>query len=774
MLPARLHERLEPGAAPPRRGELVVYWMRGAVRVDENPALEVASLASAALKAPLVVYQCVSTGVPWASDRHVKFALEGAREVQRALESRGVRCVLEVRAEAFSSELFARAAVVVTDFVPVPSWRAADVEAEKFAPLWRVDASCVVPVWSATSMFESLEALRAARATEWRLRVEAWPETNAAVSGREEREVAGVYAVDHSVAPVHHVCGGARAAMQRWRTFRDGGFVGDASLLSAHLQYGHLSPFTVLREAAAVASDDARDFVERFLGERELAWNFCLHHEKPAHVDALPDWARETLRAHERDGRTQVPSWEQLARAQTGDLLWDAAQRQLLTHGELRDDVRATWLSALIPWTRTTAEALHVAVELNTRYALDGNDPTSYLRIARCFGAFETPSPLDATYFGTVRARTTQQHARLLDVAEFERRAHRPSRGSPLTVAVVGAGVAGAAAARALVDAGHVVTLFDRGRGAGGRLSTRTEGPLRFDHGAPYFTVRDERFARWARGWWQERALGQWRGVIEGEPRGEAGDLVKLLGTPSMDVVVKRMLLGLDARFGVDVKGLTRDGSRWRLLDASGHPLGEYEVAVVATPAPRAAELIDPSSYQLASRVRDVVMDPCWAVLAHFNEGVGLAWDGLRNHVGPLAWLARNSSKPERPLLAGESWVLHASAEWSRAHLEDEPDAVSAALMDAFWATTGARAQVPVFVTAKRWRYAVTQKALGESCLWDAATQLAVCGDWCLGARVEDAFLSGTAAAARINSIAGGELPTSEPPRAPESQLPLI
>lgn len=745
MLPTRLQERLEPGAPSLRDGECVVYWMRGAVRADENASLEIAALTAAELKKPLVVYQCVTTGVPWASDRHVKFAREGAEEVQRVLEARGVRCVLEERREAFSVDVFASAAVVVTDFVPVPSWRAADVEAGKVTPLWRVDASCVVPVWSSPLVEASVGLVTPA-------------------SG----------GVDHSVAPVHHVRGGASAALMRWRAFRDGGFVGDASLLSAHLQYGHLSPFTVVREASAVDSDEARKFVEQFVAERALAWKFCMQHVKPAHVDALPDWARETLRLHERDGRTQVPSWEQLARAQTGDLLWDAAQRQLLTHGELSDELRRTWVSALIPWSRTTADALNLAVELNTRYALDGNDPTSYLRIARCFGAFETPSPLEATYFGTVRARTTQQQARLLDVAEFERRAHRPSRGSPLTVAVVGAGVAGAAAARALVDAGHVVTLFDRGRVAGGRLSTRAEGPLRFDHGAPFFTVRDERFARWARGWWQERALGQWRGVIEGETRGDASDLVKLLGTPSMDVVVKRLLLGLDARFGVDVKGLTRDGSRWRLLDAQGHSLGEYEVAVVATPAPRAAELIDPSSYELASRVREVVMAPCWAVLVHFNEGVGLEWDGLRNHVGPLAWLARNSSKPERPVLGGESWVLHASAEWSRAHLEDAPEEVSAALMDAFWATTGARAQVPLFVTAKRWRYAVTEKALGENCLWDAATQLAVCGDWCLGARVEDAFLSGTAAAARINAIAGGELPSSEPPRAPESQLPLI
>jgi renalase len=35
------------------------------------------------------------------------------------------------------------------------------------------------------------------------------------------------------------------------------------------------------------------------------------------------------------------------------------------------------------------------------------------------------------------------------------------------------------------------------------------------------------------------------------------------------------------------------------------------------------------------------------------------------------------------------------------------------------------------------------QKPLGQSHLWDAATGLGAGGDWCLGHRLEDAFISG-------------------------------
>ena len=65
--------------------------------------------------------------------------------------------------------------------------------------------------------------------------------------------------------------------------------------------------------------------------------------------------------------------------------------------------------------------------------------------------------------------------------------------GHPLGVAVVGAGIAGAACAAGLQQAGLNVTLFDKSLGVGGRLATRrtlwtgpdgVEHAVEFDHGA--------------------------------------------------------------------------------------------------------------------------------------------------------------------------------------------------------------------------------------------------------------------------------------------------
>ena len=51
-----------------------------------------------------------------------------------------------------------------------------------------------------------------------------------------------------------------------------------------------------------------------------------------------------------------------------------------------------------------------------------------------------------------------------------------------------------------------------------------------------------------------------------------------------------------------------------------------------------------------------------------------------------------------------------------------------------------------------RWRYANIQRQAGEPCFFDAANQLAACGDWCIEGRVEAAFLSGQALAEKFKA----------------------
>jgi predicted NAD/FAD-dependent oxidoreductase len=152
---------------------------------------------------------------------------------------------------------------------------------------------------------------------------------------------------------------------------------------------------------------------------------------------------------------------------------------------------------------------------------------------------------------------------------------------------------------------------------------------------------------------------------------------------------------------------------------------------------------------RLADRLKDVGISPCWAALLGFDERLDLAFDSAWASDSPIGWLARNNSKPGRD--QAESWVLHATREWSEDNLEDEADTILPRLCEAFGVLTGLSV-TPAFRAAHRWRHALAHRPLGEAFLLDEDQRLGVCGDWCLAGRVEAAFQSGTALAGRILS----------------------
>lgn len=325
-------------------------------------------------------------------------------------------------------------------------------------------------------------------------------------------------------------------------------------------------------------------------------------------------------------------------------------------------------------------------------------------------------------------------------------------------VAVVGAGVAGLACARGLVRAGAAVTAFDKGRGPGGRLATRRidspSGPLAFDHGAQFFTARGARFAAEIARLTALGAVQPWtapvlrtRGRQAASP---ARDDVVHVGAPGMSALVKALADGLDVRFGATVTGLHREKGRWRLAGEGLEDAGPFDAVVVAVPAEQAAPLLSPVASALAIEAARAETGPCWAVMAAFDAPVTAPYAGLQTEDPVLGWIALEATKPGRAP-APARLVLHARIGWSKAHLEDAPETVSAALI------TAARRFLPdlpdpVVAVAHRWRYAQVQKPAGSAYGWDADLRLGVCGDWRLGPRVELAWDSGDALAAAMAS----------------------
>jgi predicted NAD/FAD-dependent oxidoreductase len=320
----------------------------------------------------------------------------------------------------------------------------------------------------------------------------------------------------------------------------------------------------------------------------------------------------------------------------------------------------------------------------------------------------------------------------------------------PRNIAIVGAGLAGLSCAKTLEAHGVAVRLFEKSRRPGGRMATRRVevegGTHAFDHGAQYLTARGAQFAA----------------VLEAMRAATWPDDNRKVGQPTMATITRGLADGLDIVVNRHVVEIAGAPGAWVLRhhDAAaitpGAPLpdqaptedGPFDAVALAIPSPQAVPLLAGPAPHLADVLRGVVMAPCWTLLAAFASRLPLP-DTLRLSGGPIAWAARDSSKPGRNA-DQENWVVQASAEWSRENLEIRPVLAAEQLSEALEKLVGHKLPPALVCLAHRWRYALVEKPLGAPCLWDPVIGLGAGGDWAIAARAEAAVDSGTALAAAI------------------------
>jgi predicted NAD/FAD-dependent oxidoreductase/deoxyribodipyrimidine photolyase len=841
MLRARVR-RLGVESAP--EGEFVLYWMRVAMRLHENPALELAVQLARAQGLPLLIYQGLSERYPFASDRHHRFVLEGACDVAAEARVLELRYVFDLQRPGargpYLRRLAERAACVVADRMPVPHlslWTERLAERIR-TPLLEVDASCLVPLGESKKAPKRAFAFRDAHRDlrEALLREEltrelhadtelaALPDAEAldlgfepfdllpsqgagqdeaqAWASRESRLDAAIAscAIDHSIPAIPHTRGGSQAGYARWAQFRDNGLARYAkdrndplrsgpdgrgvSCMSAYLHYGHGLAFPHRAAKLTQVRGTRRREVSRRAAclARALAWHWCAHT-----TDTLEDslsrcqtGRRTRSRAHGDDPRGPV-LFVADARSRPhrrsslgcGAALAPADPRRIAQQRphDLGEDVSSQW-------SRQPGESsLHGDGPQSSLRPRWERDPKLLRRVLWCFGLFDRPfqprvSPCAAS---CATATTTATHAERLDPERVcsshlwagggsSRSASRSSEpGSPASPVP-----------RTLQDHGHEVLLVDKARGPGGRTSTRHAGDFDFDHGACYFTARDESFLQLVRSWQQLGLVDTWSfrcaSLIAATGDSDVGtqidDLVereRFVARPGMNTLAKHLATDLALRKQARVTKIFGQKGDWTLQLEDGRTLTGFDQVLVTTPAPQALPLLA-AAPELQDELRTVSYAPCMALLLGF-ENLGGAqrehghrrsrpsapFDAAFVQNSPFDWISCNSSKPGRLGEPGlESWVAHTSPDWSEEHWDDERAELERALVAAF-ARILPNAGRPAHVDLHRWRYArATTPIQGRRCLHDEKLGLGYAGDAFVDSRIEDAWLSGVALAGRV------------------------
>jgi renalase len=313
-----------------------------------------------------------------------------------------------------------------------------------------------------------------------------------------------------------------------------------------------------------------------------------------------------------------------------------------------------------------------------------------------------------------------------------------------MRVGIVGAGLAGLMAGRALQAAGQEVLVLEKGRSPGGRLATRRIGEATFDHGAQFFTVRSERFAATVGGWQEAGFVREWCRGFGPQPDGYPRYVVR----GGMSALADHLAEGLTVRAGTFVFALRPGHGRWDLAIDDGSHEG-LDAVVLTCPLPQAFSLMITAGIEAPATLRQVEYDRTLALLVVLDRpGAVPAPGGVQHADGTFSFIADNEVKG---ISSVPAITLHANAEWSQAWWEQPRAAVHAELLRLATPWLGDATVIASQVT--RWRFATPRTIWPDRC-WIAqggVGPLVLAGDSFGGPKVEGAALSGLAAAAALS-----------------------
>lgn len=321
----------------------------------------------------------------------------------------------------------------------------------------------------------------------------------------------------------------------------------------------------------------------------------------------------------------------------------------------------------------------------------------------------------------------------------------------------MGAGISGLVCATELSNYGFKVTVYDKGRYTGGRLASRDRDQEIYDYGAQYFTARDPRFRSFLKQLVKSKNVSRWNGkfakMVGGTLSEDIPSSPRYVGVPVMRSLAETMTSAIDYRTLHRVTSVARCHGKWTVsgdatneANQSRFDDSDYDLMVLGLPASQAAALKDHES------LHKVQMRPCIALLLSFVERLKLDFDGISLDDKVISWAARDSSKPGRT--AGERWVLHASPEWSEQNFQTDENQLKEIMLHKFATVFDIDLPSHYFSKVHKWRYALpSTEPLPGGCILDRESYIGYCGDWCISARVESAFLSGISVAEQIINL---------------------
>ena len=147
--------------------------------------------------------------------------------------------------------------------------------------------------------------------------------------------------------------------------------------------------------------------------------------------------------------------------------------------------------------------------------------------------------------------------------------------------------MAGLSAARVLTQKGHEVTVLDKGRGVGGRMSTRTIENAKADHGAQYFAAKTPEFQALIAEFQSENVITEWHLAQR--------DNIRFVGAKGMNMIPKKMASSLNVLVNERVVLIEHNS----IKTESGNVF-DFDNLIITIPIPQVIDLFQNSEIEFS------------------------------------------------------------------------------------------------------------------------------------------------------------------------------
>jgi len=340
------------------------------------------------------------------------------------------------------------------------------------------------------------------------------------------------------------------------------------------------------------------------------------------------------------------------------------------------------------------------------------------------------------------------------------------------SVAIIGVGISGLAAAHTLQDAGRIVTLFEKSRSVGGRAATRKRDGFIYDYGAQYFKGGSPLSTEWItkrfptsdlinidKPVWTFDKEGH---IKEGDPKQNADP--KWSYRNGFTSFSKRMAERLDIHLETSVGRIQQGTTGWTLYDTEGKSLSSFDQLLITIPASQAIALIEASQFladlreTISAQLSKAQYNPLISVMLGYKPTPRpRPYYALVNidKAHPISWLAWEHEKARERVPEGTGLLIaQMAAQYSKEHRETEQNTLYPDVAQLVAALIDEQLAAPIFTDVQYWRYALPSEKADADALHAITlpTGLAFCGDGFVGGRVHLALEDGIYVARQLLS----------------------